>query len=123
KDLLETILDTTIPILIALTFPPLLLGVINNTKPLFAGLVGPPVLQSYYDLVKLFRKGSVFSKTTTWVFRAGPVVGLVTAAIAVLLIPLANSSAPISFTGDLILLAHLLGLVRYLTASASLDTY
>ena len=40
--------------------------------------------------IKLFRKGSVFSTTTTWVFRAGPVVGLVTAALAALLIPLAG---------------------------------
>jgi formate hydrogenlyase subunit 4 len=64
----------------------------------------------------------VFSTTTTWVFRAGPVVGLVTAALAVLLIPLANSSAPISFTGDLILLAYLLGLGRFFTALAALDT-
>src|SRR6476469_6943624 len=95
---------------LALLFPPLLLGVITKTKALFAGRVGPPVLQPYYDLVKLFRKGSVFSTTTTWVFRAGPVVGLVTVAIAVLLIPLANGTAPISFTGDLILLAYLLGL-------------
>ena len=71
--------------------PPLLLGVITKTKALFAGRVGPPLLQPYYDLIKLFQKGSVFSTTTTWVFRAGPVVGLVTAAIAVLLVPLASS--------------------------------
>src|SRR5947207_349908 len=121
-DVMETILHNTIHILIALTFPPLLLGVINKTKALFAGRVGPPVLQSYYDLVKLFQKGSVFSTTTTWVFRAGPVVSLVTAAIAVLLVPLTNSQAPISFTGDLVLLAYLLGLGRFFTASAALDT-
>ena len=119
---METIVHNTIHILVALTFPPLLLGIINKTKALFAGRVGPPVLQSYYDLAKLFRKGSVFSETTTWVFRAGPVVGLVTAAIAVLLIPLVDSRAPVSFTGDLILLAYLLGLGRFFTASAALDT-
>ena len=119
---MDTIIHNTIHILLALTLPPLLLGVIAKTKALFAGRVGPPLLQPYYDLIKLFRKGSVFSTTTTWVFRAGPVVGLVTAAIAVLLIPLTNSSAPISFTGDLILLAYLLGLGRFFTASAALDT-
>src|SRR5205814_6596994 len=73
-------------------------------------------------IIKLLQKGSVFSTTTTWVFRAGPVVGLATAAVAVLLIPLANSTAPISFTGDLILFAYLLGLGRFFTASAALDT-
>src|SRR5262249_17440735 len=84
--------------------------------------VGPPLLQPYYDLVKLFRKGSVFSTTTTWVFRAGPVVGLVTAALALMLVPLAGPEAPISFTGDLILLAYLLALGRFFPAASALDT-
>src|SRR5712692_8943937 len=119
---MDTIVHNTIHVLAALTLPPLLLGVIAKTKAFFAGRVGPPVLQPYYDLLKLFQKGSVFSTTTTWIFRAGPVVGLVTAALAVLLIPLTGSSAPISFTGDLILLAYLLSLGRFFTASAALDT-
>src|SRR5438309_1383641 len=119
---MDTIIRNTVHVLLALTMPPLLQGVIAKTKALFAGRVGPPLLQPYYDLIKLFQKGSVFSTTTTWVFRAGPVVGLATAVIAVLLVPLANSTAPISFTGDLILLAYLLGLGRFFTASAALDT-
>src|SRR6266849_6105543 len=105
---MDTVIHNTIHVLLVLTLPPLLPGVIAKTKALFAGRVGPPVLQLYYDLIKLFQKGTVFSTTTTWVFRAGPVVGLVTAVIAMLLIPLANGTAPISFTGDLILLAYLL---------------
>src|SRR5438067_6027006 len=104
---MDTIIHNTVHVLLALTLPPLLLGVITKTKALFAGRVGPPVLQPYHDLIKLAQKGSVFSTTTTWVFRAGPVVGLVTAVIAMLLIPLVDSTAPISFTGDLILLAYL----------------
>jgi formate hydrogenlyase subunit 4 len=111
-----------IHILVALTLPPMLLGVIAKTKALFAGRVGLPVFQPYYDLVKLFQKGSVFSITTTWVFKAGPVVGLATSAIALLMVPFVDASAPISFTGDLILLAYLLGLGRFFTASAALDT-
>src|SRR5271165_3479909 len=106
---MDTIVQNTVHVLLALTLPPLLLGVINKTKALFAGRVGPPLLQPYYDLLKLAQKGSVFSTTTTWVFRAGPVVGLVTVALALLLVPL-GGSAPVSFTGDLILLAYLLGL-------------
>src|SRR5881392_4248064 len=108
--------------LLVLVMPPLLLGVIAKTKALFAGRVGPPLLQPYYDLVKLFQKGSVFSTTTTWVFLAGPVVGLVTAELAVLMLPLGDAQAPVSFTGDFILLAYLLGLGRFFTASAALDT-
>src|SRR5271166_4534339 len=101
---MEPSIQNALHFVLALGFPPLLLGVITKTKALFAGRVGPPVLQPYHDLIKLFRKGVVLSTTTTWVFLAGPVVGLVTTVIAVLLIPLANASAPIPpFTGDLIL--------------------
>jgi formate hydrogenlyase subunit 4 len=119
---MDTLLPNTVHVLVALGLPPLLLGVINRIKALFAGRSGQPLAQAYYDLIKLFQKGSVFSTTTTWVFRAGPVVGLVTALLAVLMIPLADSRAPLSFTGDLILLVYLLGLGRFFTASAALDT-
>jgi formate hydrogenlyase subunit 4 len=119
---MEATVRNLLHVLVALGLPPLLVGVIARTKSLFAGRVGPPVLQPYHDLIKLFRKGSVFSTTTTWVFRAGAVVPLVTSAIAVLLVPLAGKQGPISFPGDMILLAYLLGLGRFFTASAALDT-
>jgi formate hydrogenlyase subunit 4 len=119
---MEIFAHSVIHVLIAALLPPLLLGVINKTKALFAGRVGPPLLQPYYDLVRLLQKGSVFSTTTTWVFRAGPVVGLATVALALLLVPLGHHAAPIRFTGDLILLAYLLGLSRFFTASAAMDT-
>src|SRR5258708_25891430 len=107
---------------VALALPPLLRGVLGKPKALFPARVGQPLLQPYYDLIKLMQKGSVFSTTTTWIFRAGPVVGLVTAAIAVLFVPLIDSTAPISFTGDMILFAYLLGLSRFFTTCAALDT-
>ena len=42
--------------------------------------------------------------------------------VAVLLVPLTSTTAPISFTGDLVLFAYLLGLGRFFTALAALDT-
>jgi formate hydrogenlyase subunit 4 len=119
---MDAVLHTAVHILVALTAPPLLLGVIAKTKALFAGRVGPPVLQVYYDIVKLFRKGSVFSTTTTWVFLAGPVVGVVTAALAMLLIPFVPAGSPVSFVGDAVLVAYLFGLGRFFIASSALDT-
>ena len=68
-------------VIVLLAAPPLLVGIINRTKSAFAGRRGPPLLQPYHDLVKLLRKGSVYSSTTTWVFRAGPVVGLAVVGI------------------------------------------
>jgi len=112
----------TLQLALLLIFAPLPLGVINKTKALFAGRVGPPLLQPYYDLARLWRKGFVFSRTTTWVFLAGPVVGLVVPLLAALLLPFGGLTAPISFTGDLILFVYLFGLSRFFTAAAALDT-
>ncbi len=114
--------DSILHCLLVLLFPPLLLGVINKTKAAFAGRVGAPLLQPYYDLIKLLQKGTVFSSTTTWVFRAGPVITLSATAVAALLVPLGHHQAPISFSGDLILFAYLFGLARFFTTVAALDT-
>lgn len=108
--------------ILILILPPLMLGVITKTKAAFAGRVGAPLLQPYYDLIKLFRKGSVFSRTTTWVFRAGPVVGVATALLAAALIPIGGRSALVAFDGDFLVLAYLLGLARFFTMAAALDT-
>ncbi|MFH0907789.1 MAG: NADH-quinone oxidoreductase subunit H [bacterium] len=114
--------EKIIHVVLLLVLPPLLLGVINKTKACFGGRRGPPLLQSYYDLIKLMRKGLVLSTTTTWIFRAGPVVTLATVVLAGLLVPIGRFDAPIAFTGDLILFAYLFGLARFFTTAAALDT-
>jgi formate hydrogenlyase subunit 4 len=111
-----------VQLFVTLTLPPLLLGLITKTKAAIAGRIGPPLLQPYYDLIKLARKGSVFSTTTTWIFRASPVVGVATALLASLFVPLGGHDSPISFAGDLILFVYLFGLARFFTVSAALDT-
>lgn len=113
---------TAIHFLLVLLLPPLALGVINKTKALFAGRVGAPLLQPCYDLIRLFRKGTVLSRTTTWVFLAGPVVGGVTTLGAALFLPLGGHAAPLSFDGDFVLFAYLLALGRFFTIAAALDT-
>jgi formate hydrogenlyase subunit 4 len=111
-----------IHIFLLIVLPPLLLGVINKTKSWFGGRNGPPVLQLYYDLIKLVRKGVVISTTTTWVFLAGPVVTLAAVILAGMLVPLGWFQSPIAFAGDLILFAYLFGLARFFTTAAALDT-
>ncbi|BDV41889.1 hydrogenase [Geotalea uraniireducens] len=114
--------DTIIHLLLLVLLPPLLLGVIGKTKAAFAGRVGAPFLQPYYDIIRLLRKGMVFSDTTTWVFRAGPLVTLAATALAALLVPLGNHPAAVSFNGDMVLFAYLFGLARFFTTVAALDT-
>ena len=112
----------TVHLVLLLLLPPLLLGVINRTKAWFGGRCGPPLLQPYFDLIKLLRKDMVLSTTTSWVFRVGPIITLAAVVLAGLLVPLGPFDAPIAFTGDLILFAYLLALARFFTTSAALDT-
>lgn len=115
-------LELFLHLLLLFALSPLLLGVIGKTKALFAGRIGPPFLQSYYDIWKLFGKGLVISRTTTWVFRAGPVLSLAVPVLGALMVPFGAIGAPLSFAGDLILFVYLFGLSRFFTASAALDT-
>ena len=109
-------------LVLALLCAPLLLGVVNRTKAFFAGRAGAPLLQPYFDLLKLLQKGAVYSRTTSWVFRAGPLVSLASTAAALTLLPLGGLPALLAFPGDLVLFAGLLGLGRFFTMAAALDT-
>lgn len=111
-----------VPLILAMVLAPLMNGVINRTKAIFAGRRGQPLLQTYYDLVKLLQKGAVYSRTTSWVFRAGPIVTLSSMLAVAALVPLGDFPALVSFPGDLILLAYLLALGRFFTVCAALDT-
>jgi formate hydrogenlyase subunit 4 len=108
--------------MLALVSAPLLPGVINRTKAVCAGRRGQPLLQAYFDLWKLLHKGAVYSRTTTWVFRAGPMVGLACVLVAAAITPFGGARALLGFSGDLVLLAYLLGLMRFFTVLAALDT-
>jgi formate hydrogenlyase subunit 4 len=114
--------DLAVHVALLLGLPPLLLGVINKTKSLFAGRNGPPLLQTYLDVWKLLGKGAVYSRTTTWIFRAGPIVSLAAVLCAGLVLPLAASASPLGFAGDVVVFAYLLGLGRFFTMAAALDT-
>jgi formate hydrogenlyase subunit 4 len=111
-----------LPPLLAVTLAPLLPAVIVRTRCLLTGRTGPPLLQGYADLGKLLAKGTVYSRTTTAVFRAGPLVGLAAVALAAALVPFGTVPAPLAFSGDLVLLAGLLALMRFATVIAALDT-
>ena len=108
--------------LAAWIFSPLMLGIINRVKAIFAGRRGQPLLQLYFDLFKLLRKGSVYSRSTSLVIRIAPSVTLACVAIGTTLLPWGGLRAPAAFAGDIILLAYLLGLARFVTVLAALDT-
>jgi formate hydrogenlyase subunit 4 len=101
---------------------PLLPGVVNKVKAWVAGRRGPPVLQLYYDLARLWRKGIVLSTAVSPGHIAGPAVAWVAIVAAALLLPVGPAGAPLAFRGDALMFVYLLALARFCTASAALDT-
>ena len=107
---------------LTLILAPLLPGIINRVKAKFAGRHGKPVLQTYYDIAKLLRKGEVISRTTTWTFAVAPSVALAGTLCALALLPLGGAASPLAFAGDFVLAAYLLGVGRFAIMLGALDT-
>ena len=115
-------METYITFAIAMLSAPLFPGIILKVKAFFAGKQGPPLLIKYYTVIKLLRKGSVYSNSTSFVFKLGPIVSFATAIIALLFFPFAGSSPILSFEGDVIVLFYAMGIGRFFTVVAALDT-
>jgi formate hydrogenlyase subunit 4 len=105
-----------------LVIAPLLPGLATKTKSWLTSRRGAPVLQLYFDLGKLWRKRSTYSRTTTWLFRLAPVAVVATALGAACLLPLDGRQALLRFSGDLVAFASLLALGRFALVLAGLDT-
>jgi len=108
--------------ILGLILSPFLNGVINRVKAKFAGRRGQPLMQSYYDIVKLFRKGAVYSTTTSWVFKLSAPVSIASIIVALSVMPFCGVKALLAFNGDLIVLASMLGLARFCMVVGALDT-
>jgi len=103
------IAGSTIPLIIALTLAPLMQSVISRTKAIVAGRAGQQIAQPYRDLWKLLQKGAVYSDTSTWIFRMGPVVTLASLLLALAFVPFGGFHS-------------LMALGRFFTVAAALDT-
>ena len=101
---------------------PLLPGIVNRVKAWVAGRRGPPVLQLYRDLARLWRKGTVLGNPASLAFLAGPAIGWVAVGAAALMVPLGTTESGLGFRGDVILLVYLLALARFATAWAAMET-
>jgi formate hydrogenlyase subunit 4 len=116
------LLDTLARLAAWLLFAPLVPGVINKVKAWVAGRRGPPVLQLYFDLARLWRKGVVLSTAVSPGHVVGPAVAWVALAGAALLVPLGPAAASLAFRGDALLFVALLAAARFAIALAALDT-
>ncbi|MBU2644225.1 NADH-quinone oxidoreductase subunit H [bacterium] len=106
----------------AIILAPLYTATIQKVKAFVGGRQGAPLLINYYTLIKLLRKGSVYSSSTTLLFKISPVITLAAALSALSFFPIGGAPPLFSFQGDVILVFYILGLSRFFTILAGLDT-
>lgn len=119
---MSEVLDLVARLAFWLLLPPLLPGLITRVKAVAAGRRGPPVLQLYYDLARLWKKSVVQSKVASPAFIAGPAVAWTAILAAAMLVPVGFIGTGLSFRGDVVLLLYLLALARFATAWAAMET-
>jgi formate hydrogenlyase subunit 4 len=97
-------------------------GIIIRTKSILSGRKGPGIFQPMRDILRSLRTGSVYSKTTSFIFKLAPVVYISTILVAILFIPFGNQKGLLSFDGDFIFFAYALALGKFFMIIAALDT-
>jgi len=117
-----TLFQVLLQMVLALVLAPLINGLIRKGKALLQNRRGPGLLQPYYDLLKLWRKGTVVSRHASWIFRVTPYISFLTALMVSLMIPMITTAVPLSFFGGVIAVIYLLALGRFFVALAALDT-
>ncbi len=105
-------------IVTAIFFP----GIILRVKSIASGRKGPGIMQPWKNILVLLCKGSIFSTTTSYIFRIAPAIYLSTIICALMLLPFPGMPSVFGFDGDFVLFAYLLALGKFLFILGALDT-
>ena len=97
-------------------------GIIIRTKSIASGRKGPGIMQPVKDVIRLFKKGSVYSVTTSVIFRIAPSIYFSSVLMACLVIPFGSYKGVVSFDGDFIFFAYILALGKFFSIISAMDT-
>lgn len=97
-------------------------GILIRTRSIASGRKGPGILQPMKDIIRLLKKGAVFSNTTSIIFQIAPSIYFASVIMAILVIPLGEYKGVISFEGDFVFFAYVLGTGKFFNIISALDT-
>jgi len=97
-------------------------GIISKTKAKLGGRKMPSILQPLFDVIRLFRKGAVYSPVTSIIFKIAPVVYIASILSVMFFIPIGQQKSVLSFDGDFVFFAYLLALGRFMIIISAMDT-
>ncbi len=100
---------------------PLFIGILKKMKAILRGYIGPSILQPYYDLNKLMKKGRVISNRSSFITNMGPIVILSTTITTVFFVPVFYTSMEKTI-GNIFILMFAFGIVKIFTVLIGLDS-
>lgn len=100
---------------------PLATALVKKLKAQLQNRQGPPLLQGYRNLAKLFARQPVLASRASWLFRAAPYAIFAATALAAAIMPVILVDTPLTAAADIIALVALLALARFFTALAAMD--
>ncbi|MDA7848163.1 NADH-quinone oxidoreductase subunit H [Sulfurospirillum sp.] len=85
---------------------------------------GPPdFLQTYRDIVKLFKRGRTIPRCSHWVFRYGPYTLFGVGAALLAVIPISYGTGTIAaYASDIFVIIYISAMLRYIFGIASIDS-
>ncbi len=111
-----------VPSLLAiLVLAPLFVGLVNKLKAVFTARIGAPIVQPYHELRRLLRKETINASSSSFISDISPAINLVAVVVAAAMLPIGFTKPLISFEGDIILFAYVLGLARFFQILAAMD--
>lgn len=111
-----------VQMLLTIATAPVLVGMMRLIRARLEGRTGPPILQPWRDLRKLFGKQRMVSTNTGLVFAITPLVMVASAALVAGIVPFLSTRSALDQVGDLFAVVYLLLLGTVFLALAGLDT-
>jgi formate hydrogenlyase subunit 4 len=116
----NAVLYTLLNPIFTLALAPLLVGLIKNVKALMQGRRGPPMLQQYYQLRKLFHKEIIYSLDSSFIMKLSPYLGIAFVLTASLFVPMLFIPQNVWF-GNIILFFYLMVTAKFFMVLGGLD--
>jgi len=104
-----------------LLIAPIVDGIERKIKAWLQCRRGPPILQTWYDLVKLFRRPSIVTKEYSLLYIISPYIVFANMVFALTLLP-SLTRASLSFYGDIIVLIYLIASSSIFIAIGSISS-
>jgi len=109
ETILRIIIGTIGVAIFSIIFGLLYKGIDRKISAHMQGRIGPPIIQPFRDVRKLFTKENIVPENAIpWIFNLIPLLGLVATITILIYLPIGGFPPIISWAGDLILILYLL---------------